>query len=199
MLEKTPRNALRVPFLDAVFPDAFFIYLYREPRATISSMVEAWRSRRFVTYRELPGWSGPPWSLLLVPGWRELNGRTLAEIAATQWATATRILLDDLEALPPRRWCITAYDRIVDSPQREIERLCRLAGMEWDLVLTAPLPPSRTALTPPDPAKADRNAPELGAGLAAIESVATRAAALVLSGVPGSKRYRRLDMPVGAH
>ncbi|MFM8351941.1 MAG: sulfotransferase family protein, partial [Actinomycetales bacterium] len=34
MLEKTPKNALRVPFLAAAFPDARFVYLYRDPRET---------------------------------------------------------------------------------------------------------------------------------------------------------------------
>jgi LPS sulfotransferase NodH len=29
LLEKTPKNALRIPFLRAVFPDALFIYLFR--------------------------------------------------------------------------------------------------------------------------------------------------------------------------
>ena len=30
LLEKTPRNALRIPFLRAVFPGATFLFLYRE-------------------------------------------------------------------------------------------------------------------------------------------------------------------------
>ena len=49
LLEKTPKNALRIPFLRAVFPDALFIYLYREPRENLSSIIEAWKSGRFVT------------------------------------------------------------------------------------------------------------------------------------------------------
>ena len=60
MLEKTPKNALRVPFLDACFPDAIFIYLYRDPRETLGSMMEAWLSGAFRTYPDLPGWKGPP-------------------------------------------------------------------------------------------------------------------------------------------
>jgi hypothetical protein len=71
LLEKTPKNSLRVPFLAAAFPDARFVYLYRDPRETVSSMLDAWRSGRFITYSNLPGWTGSPWSLLLVPGWRE--------------------------------------------------------------------------------------------------------------------------------
>ena len=36
MLEKTPKNALRVPFLDAAFAQATFVYLYRDVRETLS-------------------------------------------------------------------------------------------------------------------------------------------------------------------
>ena len=175
MLEKTPKNSLRIPFLRALFPDAFFIYLYRDPRATISSMLDAWRSGRFVTYPNLPGWEGPPWSLLLVPGWQELIGRDLGEIVATQWATATRILLDDLEALPPEQWCVAAYDQIVNDPQREIARLCEFVGIGWDRELAAPLPLSRYTLTPPSPEKVERNQAELAIAEPITREVAERA------------------------
>lgn len=67
MLEKTPKNALRVPFLASAFPEAVFVYLYREPRETLGSMIDAWNSGRFRTYPNLPGWTGPAWSLLLTP------------------------------------------------------------------------------------------------------------------------------------
>lgn len=160
-LEKTPKNSLRVPFLRAIFPDAFFIYLYRDERATMSSMLEAWRSGRFTTYPELPGWEGLPWSLLLVPGWRELRGKPLAEIVARQWETATRLLLDDLEALPKESWCVTSYDRLIAEPREEITRLCNFVGVRWDRELTVPLPQSRTTLTPPDPDKWRVNADAL--------------------------------------
>lgn len=175
MLEKTPRNALRVPFLDAVFPDAFFVYLHRDALATVSSILDGWRSGRGVSYASLPGWPGPPWTFLLVPGWRALSGRPLAEIVATQWATATRILLDDLQSLPPDRWCSTTYDRVTTHPQREMERLCALAGLDWDRQLSAPLPVSATALTPPDPAKMLRNRDELAVAEPLVREVAARA------------------------
>ena len=64
-VEKTPKNALRLPFMEKVFPGALYIFLFRDVRANLSSMMEAWRSGRWVTYPQLPGWQGPPWSLLL--------------------------------------------------------------------------------------------------------------------------------------
>src|SRR5690606_20737173 len=68
-LEKTPKNALRIPFLKAAFPDARFIYLHRDPRQVLASMIEGWASGNFVMYPQLPGWPGPAWSFLLTPGW----------------------------------------------------------------------------------------------------------------------------------
>ena len=178
LLEKTPKNALRVPFLAAAFPDATFVYLYRDIRDTISSMLDAWRSGKFVTYPALPGWSEPPWSLLLTPGWRELAGKPLAEIVAAQWSTSTRYLLDDLEQLPPRRWCVSRYDALLADPQQEMQRLSRFLGIDWDRVLASPLPHSRTTLTAPDPEKWKRNADDLAIAMPLVAEVAARADAL---------------------
>lgn len=190
LLEKTPKNSLRVPFLAAAFPDALFLYLYRDPRETISSMLDGWRSGRFVTCPELPGWEGPPWSFLLVPGWRALSGRPLAEVVAEQWAAATRHLLDDLEALPPERWCVASYDRLVADPQKEIERLCEFVGVAWDRTLTAPLPPSRHTLTSPEPEKWRHNAKELKPVMPLVTDVAERARA-IFANPPATRPARR--------
>jgi len=175
MLEKTPKNSLRVPFLATAFPDARFVYLYRDPRETISSMFDAWKSERFVTYPGLPGWTDPPWSLLLVPGWRELIGHSLAEIVTTQWATATELLLDDLEALAPEQWCVASYDRLVGDPQSEITRLCAFSDLAWELELDGSLPLSRHTLDSPHPDKWRRNADALDPHWDRVREVAARA------------------------
>jgi len=189
MLEKTPKNSLRVPFLAAAFPDALFIYLYRDMRDTISSMLDAWRSGKFVTYPQLPEWDGPPWSLLLTPGWRELSGKPLPEIVAAQWSTATRYLLDDLEQLAPERWCISSYDALLENPQREMQRLSQFLGIEWDRSLAAPLPASRTTLTPPDREKWKKNASELEVAMPLVREVADRSRALFAT-PPRSREFK---------
>lgn len=175
LLEKTPKNSLRVPFLAAAYPDALFVYLYRDPRETISSMLDAWKSGRFVTYPNLPGWEGSPWSLLLVPGWRELVGKDLAEGVARQWGIATSQLLDDLAALPAGRWCVASYDRLVAEPRAEIERLCQFTGLGWDRPLESPLPLSRSTLTSPEPEKWRHNGEELKPVIPLVAGVAERA------------------------
>jgi len=174
LLEKTPKNALRVPFLDTIFPDALFIFLYREPNENLSSILEAWKSGKFVTYPRLPDWVGPSWSLLLVPEWRQLIGKSLPQIAATQWASANKTILDDLAPLPADRWCTVAYDELVANPQAEAQRLCRFAGIAWDQQLQGAQPLSRHTLTPPDPNKWRKNAAALEPVLPRIEPVAAR-------------------------
>lgn len=149
MLEKTPKNALRIPFFRAVWPDAKFIYLYRDVRETLYSMMEAWHSGRFRTYPGLPGWRGPRWSMLLVPDWQKLNGLQLPEIAAHQWAITTEILLDDLEQLDAGNVEVVDYRTFLGSPQSEIQRIANSVGLDWDRELESALPLSKTTLSRP--------------------------------------------------
>lgn len=149
MLEKTPKNALRVPFFDAVWPDSTFVFLYRDVRQTIASMAEAWQSGHFRTYPRLPGWTGPPWSLLLVPGWRDLVGLPLAEVIARQWATTMDILLDDLAALPAGRVQVIDYGDLLIAPQQCIEMLAARLDLDWDSDLGDSLPLSVTTVSKP--------------------------------------------------
>ena len=149
MLEKTPKNALRVPFFRAVWPDAQFIYLDRDVRETLYSMMEAWHSGRFRTYPGLPGWKGPRWSMLLVPDWQKLNGLQLPQVVAHQWAITTEILLDDLEKLDPNNVQVVDYQTFLGSPQSEIQRIANSVGLDWDRELENSLPLSKTTLSRP--------------------------------------------------
>ena len=178
MLEKTPKNALRIPFLRRVFPDAHFIYLHRDPREVLSSMIEAWSSGKFRTYPRLPGWKGPDWSLLLVPGWRELNGLPLPEIVARQWETCTRILLDDLSDVADDHVHRIRYDRFLSDPQGETRRLCRELDLTWDVELERNLPLSAHTLSAPSADKWRRHQIEIEAVLPLIAETHERAEAM---------------------
>ena len=174
LLEKTPKNSLRIPFLAKAFPDARFVYLYREPHESLASMMAAWESGRFVTYPRLPGWEGLPWSLVLTPEWRALAGKDLAEIVAEQWRTSSEILLHDLAKIPEDRWAVAGYHNLVADPQGEMTRLCRFLDLEWDRELEPGLPLSRHTLTPPRPDKWKEHAPALDPVLERTAEVARR-------------------------
>lgn len=160
-LEKTPKNALRIPFFNRLFPDALFVFLWRDPRENISSIIEAWKSGGWVTYPRLAGWQGP-WSLLLPPGWQALAGRPLAEVAAFQWSTTNRLVMDDLELIEPERRLVLSYADFITDPRHAVRRICTFAGIPYDGALEArvahPMPLSRHTLTAPRPDKWRSNA-----------------------------------------
>jgi hypothetical protein len=158
MLEKTPKNALRIPFLRTLFPEARFLYLHRDPRQVMGSMIDAWHSGRFRTYPELPGWQGPPWSLLLVPGWQALSGRPLPEVVAAQWEVTTRILLDDLAEVPAERVTCIDYAAFLEDSAGSLQRIGAALGLEGDAADDKELPLSRYTLTRPEPDKWRRHA-----------------------------------------
>lgn len=182
MLEKTPKNALRIPFLDALFPDALFLFLYRDAAANLGSMLDAWQSGRFVTYADLPGWSGPPWSLLLPPGWRQLAGRSLADVVAHQWRSANASILEALSALPKTRWRVLDYATLTGDSAGVSERAVEFLGLGAEPALRqsldSGLPMSRYTLTPPAPDKWRRHELALSGPLQTVQELADSLGAL---------------------
>ena len=174
-----PRNALRVPFLAGVAPDSQFIYIHRDPAETIPAMLRVWEGGSRVSYGELPGWVGRPWSLPLVPGWRELGGRPLPEVVTEQWLRLMGTLLDDLEALPPERWCVTDFKTLLNDPQRELERICEFVAVEPSENVTLPLRSLRDQLAVSGGMDAEEVPDELRELLPPTEQLAERSKELL--------------------
>lgn len=183
MLEKTPKNALRIRFLQSVFPEARFVFLYRDVRQTLGSMIDAWQSGRFRTYPGLPGWpSHQPWSLLLVPGWRELLAQPLHQVVRAQWERTLNHILDELEALPRECWTALDYADFLKDPRAEIQRVCATLDLEWDRELSQALPLSRYTLTRPEPDKWRKHAELIEPLMPGLASTVARARRAVEAG-----------------
>ncbi len=169
LVEKTPANALRIPFLRAVFPGALFVHLRRDARENISSLVEGWRSRRFLAYRDMPGWPHGDWSFLLPPGWESLVDRSLVEIAAYQWRTTHAIIAEDLRGLPDDRVIDVGYDALIAAPGATLRAIAAKAGLAWDeraaQAVASALPLSRVTVSAPVEGKWRRHEDELAAVL----------------------------------
>lgn len=152
-LEKTPKNSLRIPFFRQMFPDARFIYLHREPEANMGSMIDAWQSQKFVTYKDLPGWDGPGWSLLLPPGWRSMRGRPLSETVAWQWAETNKRIMQALSQLPRVDWIRVSYESLLDEPGETLKSICEFAevpyGPKMQAIAAEGFAVSKYTLTPP--------------------------------------------------
>lgn len=72
LIEKSPENCLRIPLLQAIFPEARWIHLIRDGRDTILSINKEWHIRRqMVEQRDLKKlWSVVMEALSLQPYWR---------------------------------------------------------------------------------------------------------------------------------
>lgn len=182
------RLALRIPFVAAVLPDARFVLVHRDPTTALALALDGWRSGQVVSAPDLPGWDGPPWSLPLVPGWPALSGLPLGELVGRQWSEIATTALDDLEALPPERWCVVDREALLAAPQQELERLSGFLELPYDQSLLSPIEAARrsTALRPPPVAS-----PELDAALAAVAAPERRLRALLGERPPsGAGRLR---------
>ena len=177
-LEKTPKNALHIPFIKAVFPKAQFLFLYREPAANISSMMEGWRNQRFIVYRPLPSWPYRNWSFLLVPGWQAMIERPIAEIATYQWQKANETILDDLTALSASDWHLVRYDDLVHQPKESAQQIAKFAQLQWDAQIeqrvSQSLPASSMTISAPEAQKWRKNGWQIEPLLPKLESIIQR-------------------------
>lgn len=135
LLEKTPENCLRLPFLQALFPDARVLFLTRDGRANAYSLLEGWRQpHTFPGYRTpllvtAPGQTRGRWAFTLIPGWRGLVDRPLEEICAHQWAVCNSAVLDYAAAAGALPLLTIAYEELVRQPDGVLSRIAAFIGL----------------------------------------------------------------------
>lgn len=136
IVEKTPHNALRVRFLRELFPDALFLHLTRDPRTNIPALYRSWLNPdQYLAFPlwgdfEIEGFHGTHWSFILPPGWREMNGKPLADICAFQWRAANEFPLNDLSNVDPSQSLRTRYEDILEDPRRALGRIAEWANLD---------------------------------------------------------------------
>lgn len=142
VLDKTCINVMRVPYLLELFPDAHFIYIHRDGRDNISSMMEGWRHEGHFA---LAKFLGPfpakvtindgeftDWSFFLPPGWRDYNRASLEEVCAFQWVSANRMALDASREVPPEQWIQIRYEDIFSHPVKMFMEVFERLNLPFD-------------------------------------------------------------------
>ncbi len=169
LIDKTPRNAPRVGFIDALFPDARFIYLKRDGRDNTNSLINAWRTPRYRTYRlpephSIPGAQPPEWwKFILYPGWREDLSGPLEHVCAKQWVFSNDSAIEAFEALAPDRWTSVRYEDFVEDPVAHTQTLLDFVGLESEVAVRDGAAAAKTkpinVVTPPEAGKWRRENP----------------------------------------
>ncbi len=113
VIEKNPRNILRVPFLRAVFPEAKFIHIVRDGRDVVCSL--------------LPGIGGRFWAHERPPQWREIFSRYRGVVrCAHAWKEIMRIGLNDLADVPHLQ---IRYEDLVTDPEEIARQVFAYLGL----------------------------------------------------------------------
>ena len=155
-LDDLAYHALRVPFVHRVMPQAKIIHVIRNPAHAIPEMLYGWtykdsvskafaRRRKGVKFATLPRLAlrfaknyvvsrvrarratwGPR-----VPGLVQFaRSHSIAEVPAYQWLKTVQIARDDLERLPQGQTLEVRYDRLLEQPRSEAERIAAFCEVE---------------------------------------------------------------------
>ena len=113
VVEKTPRNILRVPFIQTVFPEARIIHIIRDGRDVSCSL--------------MPGIGGDEWRHLKPPSWQRLFSEHAGIVrCALVWKEVIEIALEDLSAVPHLQVC---YEHLATRPQEVSQSIMRYIGL----------------------------------------------------------------------
>ena len=98
VVDKSPRNSLKLPFIQAIFPDAAFIHILRDGRDATLSIHREWRRRRAAlqgedTGRPVPGRVAGTLRSWLArqPRWVDRFRALAHELGPTPWNPATHL------------------------------------------------------------------------------------------------------------
>lgn len=126
VLDKSCINILRIPYLYTLFPNAKFIFIQRDGRDNISSLMDGWQHNNHFNLKpflgEIPAsiqidnGKFKDWSFFLPPEWRKYNQASLEEVCAHQWITANQMALEAKALIPEKNWIQIRYEDLFESP-----------------------------------------------------------------------------------
>lgn len=159
VVEKTCANSLRVPFVDAVLPEAKYVFLRRDGRDAVASALLRWRApleprylwqkAKYVPVGDLPYYAVKyalnrlhrvasreqrlaAWGPRFTGIDNVLRSRSLAEACAVQWRRCDRAAANALGSLSQDRVMTVHYEEFVQSPTRELTRLLEFLELQVD-------------------------------------------------------------------
>ncbi|CAA9496664.1 MAG: hypothetical protein AVDCRST_MAG44-506 [uncultured Sphingomonas sp.] len=157
VIEKTPHNILRIPYVRAIFPEAHFLYIVRNPLSFVSSVELKWQRpagrrrimkrlkntpitqvhhyfTRFVTQQ----WHTKVLKRKYLPIWGprykgiqdDVRTEDLLTVFARQWARAASKAEADLARFDDGEVLRLRYEDFVADPIADLERICAHCGLE---------------------------------------------------------------------
>lgn len=139
-VDKNNQNGLCVPYLQALFPDAVFVYVKRSPGDNINSLIEGWgKPDEFATWSEaLPdavhveNGRFRQWCFFLSDGWRRYLEASVEHVAAFQYKAMNQAILDAKLAIPAEQWVEVFYEDFLRAPVPTFRRIFEACDLRFD-------------------------------------------------------------------
>ena len=159
IVEKTCANSLRVPFVDAVLPEAKYIHIVRDGRDVVSSAMKRWKApldipyllakARYVPKSDLPYYavnyfknrlfkifSGQSSLAIWGPKFNDMptagEVSNLAEICGLQWVKCVELSCDALNSLPSNKSLYIRYEDFIESPENNVKEILEFVSFKYD-------------------------------------------------------------------
>lgn len=157
VVEKTCANSLRVGFVNAVIPDAKYIFIVRDGMDAVGSALKRWKASldlpyilqkaRYVPPTDLPYYASrylfnriyrlmsresrlSLWGPAMNNIDELLNSYSLPEVCALQWKACVDNSENDFSNIPSGNILRVTYEEFVKNPVEEFERLASFIGKQ---------------------------------------------------------------------
>ena len=166
IMENTPSNVLRVPFVHEIFPEAIFLYITRNPFSCVSSMELKWQRKKtfkgirrtlsttpvtqihyyakdfikqIIAKKILKRKYTPIYGPRYKGIDRDLQEHEKLTVIARQWARGNQKAREDLARLGSGRVFSFRYEDLMQDPEPVLRRIYQHCGLDCtdDIVRTA--------------------------------------------------------------
>jgi len=158
LVDKTPPNIYRIEFLKAIYPDAKFIYLTRDGKDNINSLINAWchKSKFKYPYRKyltedvklnIEGYQQGVWKFYIPRGWKNYINKSIEEVCAYQWLDAHQAALKAFANLDTKDYMQIRFEEFLARPDLLMQRICDFCNIDYSKKmreLVAEMPPVNT-------------------------------------------------------
>lgn len=158
IVEKTCANSLRIPFLNEIFPEAKYIFIYRNGYDVTASAIKRWQSSIGIKYlgqkiKYVPRFDIPFYTIIFIRNrlyqlfskkneqkrWgpiyngmdKDIKHLSIMEVAAKQWARCFEKAYADLQKLPNNKFISISYEEFVSDPYSSLERIKKWNNYKW--------------------------------------------------------------------
>ncbi len=141
-IDKTPPNAYRVSYLEALYPDAKFIYLTRNKAANVKSLMNAWTHKRKFkfAYRKyltanvklnIEGYNEDVWKFNIPEDWQDYINQPLETVCAHQYDDCHQKANNAFAQMDKCKWTQVSFEELLAEPDLVIKRLCEFMDIKY--------------------------------------------------------------------